>query len=70
MEIENEYIKKIEENRPFKVPNYRSGDVVEVSYFDSLSEGKLITKKGILVGSRRRKSLSKQFTILVKEGGE
>ena len=70
MEIENEYIKKIEDNRPFKVPNYRSGDVVEVSYFDSLSEGKLITKKGILVGSRRRKSLSKQFTILVKEGGE
>lgn len=45
-EIEKEECERIEKSRPFKVPPFRSGDVVEVTKFESLSEGKFTTFRG------------------------
>ena len=39
-EVEHEYKEGILESRPFKVPPYRTGDVLDVTLFKSLSEGK------------------------------
>ena len=48
--IDRELKQKIEAERPFRIPNYRTGDVVEVSMFTSLSEGKYNTYKGVVIG--------------------
>ena len=36
-QIDSEVKKDIEKDRQFQVPNYRSGDVMEVTLFNSLS---------------------------------
>ena len=41
---------KIEGERPFRIPNYRTGDVLEVSMFNSLSERKFNVYKGLVIG--------------------
>ena len=40
--------KKIEASREFKMPKYRTGYVVEMTLFQSLSEGKFNTIKGVV----------------------
>jgi ribosomal protein L19 len=62
-EVEREYRLEIEKGRQFKLPNYRSGDVVDVTMFRSLSEGKFNKYKGIVIGSKNPNSLSKSFTV-------
>lgn len=69
-EIEREECKKIEESRPFKVPPFRSGDVVEVTQFESLSEGKFTTFKGQVVGISRRNRISRSFRLHIMEEDE
>jgi len=64
-EIEREEKEKIEQDRPWKVPNYRSGDLVEVAMFQSLSEGKFSKYKGVILGQEKRKSLSKGFHLMM-----
>jgi hypothetical protein len=41
--IESDERKKIEDSREFRMPDYRSGDIVEVTLFQGLSEGKFNT---------------------------
>lgn len=48
--LDKELKNKIESERPFRIPNYRTGDVMEVSMFNSLSEGKFNTYKGVVIG--------------------
>ena len=56
-ELDSEYRKKIVEERPFNMPDYRTGDVVELTYFQSLSEGKFNTFQGIVYGKEKPNNL-------------
>lgn len=69
-EIEKEYKEEIIKSRPFKVPNYRSGDVVDVTLFKSLSEGKFNKHRGVIFSSGNPNSLNKNFTINLVEAEE
>lgn len=66
-EVEQEYMHKIKSSRPFKVPNYRTGDVVDVTMFRSLSEGKLNKHRGIVYSMKNPNSLDKSFKIHFNE---
>lgn len=66
-EIEKEYKEKIRASRPFKVPNYRSGDVVDVTMFRSLSEGKFNKHRGVIYSMKKPNSLDKSFKIHFNE---
>jgi ribosomal protein L19 len=66
-EVEREYRLEIEKNRQFKLPNYRSGDVIDVTMFRSLSEGKFNKYRGIVIGSKNPHSLNKSFTVHFNE---
>ncbi len=58
-EVEKEYKESIIAARPFKVPPYRTGDVLDVTMFKSLSEGKFHKFRGIVIGRDKPNSLSK-----------
>lgn len=60
-------MEKIKSSRPFKVPNYRSGDVVDVTMFRSLSEGKFNKHRGIIYSVKNSNSLDKSFKIHFNE---
>ena len=62
--IESDYRKQIEEGREFRMPDYRSGDVVEVTMFETLSEGKFNTIKGIVQSNRKRNNLNHSMQVL------
>ena len=66
-EVEKEYKEKIKASRPFKVPNYRSGDVVDVTMFRSLSEGKFNKHRGVIFATKNPNSLDKSFKIHFNE---
>lgn len=69
-EIEKEYKDKIRTSRPFKVPNYRSGDVVDVTMFRSLSEGKFNKHRGVIYSMKNPNSLDKSFKIHFNEADQ
>ena len=62
-ELEKEYMDKIKITRPFKVPTYRSGDVVDVTMFRSLSEGKFNKYRGVIYSLKNPNSLDKTFKM-------
>ena len=66
-EIEKEYMERIKTSRPFKVPPYRSGDVVDVTMFRSLSEGKFNKHRGVIYSMKNPNSLDKSFKIHFNE---
>ena len=66
-ELESEYKEKIRTSRPFKVPPYRTGDVVDVTLFRSLSEGKFHKFRGVVYGKQAPNSLNKGLTLLSNE---
>ena len=55
--IDSEEKKKIEESRQFKMPDYRTGDVLEVTMFTSLSEGKFNTFRGVVYSKKQSNNL-------------
>lgn len=67
LELEKEYMEKIKAARPFKVPSYRSGDVVDVTLFKSLSEGKFNKHRGVIYSMKNPNSLDKTFNIHFNE---
>jgi len=69
-EIEKEYKEKIRTSRPFKVPNYRTGDVVDVTMFRSLSEGKFNKHRGVIFATKNPNSLDKSFKIHFNEADQ
>ena len=69
-EVEREYKEKIRTSRPFKVPNSRSGDVVDVTLFRSLSEGKFHKFRGVVLGKKNPNSLNKSLKIVCHEADE
>lgn len=66
-ELEREYLNQILENRPFKVPAYRTGDVVDVTMFKSLSEGKFHKYRGLVIGTKCQNSINKAFMVHFNE---
>lgn len=66
-EVEKEYVNNIKINRPFKVPPYRSGDVVDVTMFKSLSEGKFHKYRGVIFATKNYNSLDKSFKFHFNE---
>lgn len=66
-ELEKEYKDKIKSSRPFKVPPYRTGDVVDVTLFRSLSEGKFHKYRGVIYSMKSPKSLDKSFKFHFNE---
>jgi ribosomal protein L21E len=56
-EVEKEYKNSIVTDRPFKVPPYRTGDVVDVTLFKSLSEGKFHKFRGVIYSCAKPNSL-------------
>lgn len=66
-EIEKQYMEGIKTARPFKVPSYRSGDVVDVTMFKSLSEGKFNKHRGVIYSMKNPNSLDKSFKIHFNE---
>jgi ribosomal protein L19 len=63
-------MEKIKSSRPFKVPNYRTGDVVDVTMFLSLSEGKFNKHRGIIYSMKNPNSLDKSFKIHFNEADQ
>lgn len=57
MHLDSEQKQKIEKERPFSMPNYRTGDVIDLTYFLSLSEGKFNTFRGLIIGTEKRNNL-------------
>ena len=55
--IDSEERQKIQKKREFSIPNVRTGDVVELSMFQNLSEAKINTMKGIVYGRAKPNNL-------------
>lgn len=62
-QIDSEVKKDIEKDRQFQVPNYRSGDVMEVTLFNSLSQGTFNTFTGVIFANKMRNNLRSSFTM-------
>lgn len=45
------------------MPDYRTGDIIELTYFQSLSEGKFNTFKGIVFGKHQPKNLRESLSF-------
>lgn len=61
--IEGEERQKIEESREFKLPDYRTGDVLDVTLFQSLSEGKFNQFRGVVFAKKMPNNLRHSFKI-------
>ena len=55
--IDSEERKRIQKEREFSLPNVRTGDVVELSMFQSISEAKITTFKGLVYGRAKTNNL-------------
>ena len=61
--IDSDYKKKIESEREFKMPPYRTGDAVELTMFNSLSEGTYNVINGIIFGHKKRNNLRSSIRL-------
>ena len=55
--LDSEERQKIQKGREFSIPNFRTGDVVELSMFQSISEAKINTFKGLVYGKAKPNNL-------------
>jgi|688.fasta_scaffold595216_1 ribosomal protein L19 len=61
--IDSEERKRIESERKFKMPNYRTGDVLDITLYNSLSEGKFHTQRGLIIGKSMPNNLRHSMTF-------
>lgn len=61
--IESEEKKRIDSNREFKMPDYRTGDILDVTLFTSLSEGKFNTFRGVCFAKKQVNNMRAAFKI-------
>ena len=61
--VDSEERKSIEKGREYEVPNYRSGDVMQVTLFNSLSQGTFNTFTGVVFANKMRNNLRSSFTM-------
>ena len=62
-QIDSEEKKSIVKGREFEVPNFRSGDVMQVTLFNSLSQGTFNTFTGVIFANKERNNLRSSFTM-------
>ena len=68
--IENRERHIISALRPFRVPDIRTGDVIEFKYLFSISEGLGNILTGIVIGRRKPNSYDASFKVLMRLAGE
>eukprot|EP00345_Euplotes_harpa_P005389 CAMPEP_0168327826 /NCGR_PEP_ID=MMETSP0213-20121227/6112_1 /TAXON_ID=151035 /ORGANISM="Euplotes harpa, Strain FSP1.4" /LENGTH=229 /DNA_ID=CAMNT_0008330771 /DNA_START=66 /DNA_END=755 /DNA_ORIENTATION=+ len=68
-ELEKEEKEKLIEAKDFKIPDFRPGDLLEVSEYLSLSEKKINTYKGIVISIKNKNSLMHFINIVCYHGG-
>ena len=73
MQLENEYRDEIKASRDFEIPDIRSGDVVEVTVFRSLSDEnpKYTVHQGIVIAHHKRNTIMASLRLVfyfVEEG--
>jgi len=61
--IDSEETKRIEKGRQYKMPPYRTGDIVQVTTFNSLSEGKFTTFSGLVYSKKMPNNLRQSFKV-------
>jgi ribosomal protein L19 len=66
-ELEKEYLQECKSR--IEVPEFRTGDLLEVSYFYSLSSKQSVTVTGLCIHRRRRHGISNSFNLIAHESG-
>lgn len=61
-QIEDEYLAKLKIEKPY--PDIRSGDLVEIQNYYSLSNKQFSTFKGLCIGRRHKKNIDASMTVL------
>jgi ribosomal protein L19 len=61
--IDAEERNRIEATREYALPDYRSGDILEVTLFNSISEGTYNTFTGVVFSNKYRNNLRHAFKI-------
>lgn len=61
--IDSEETQRILSQREFEMPNYRTGDVLEITLYNSLSEKKFHTQKGLVIGKKQENNLRHTLTF-------
>lgn len=57
---------RIKKNRTFKIAAVRPGDVVQFTYYHSLSEKKFNVYSGLVIGRTKKKSLDASFRVIFR----
>lgn len=57
---------RIQKNRDFKIAAIRPGDVVQFTYYHSLSEKKYNVYAGLIIGRTKKKSLDASFRVIFR----
>ena len=68
--IDSQERNRIEADRPFSMPNYQTGDVIDLTYFHSLSEGKFNTFRGLVIGRKKPNNLRESLKFHTVIDGE
>lgn len=58
MDLEREEKLRIEKNRDLTIPNYRSGDVLKIQMYTSLTEKKIVEYSGVCIGKKAPNSIN------------
>jgi ribosomal protein L19 len=61
--IDSEEHQRILADRKFEMPNYRTGDVLDITLYSSLSEGKFNTLRGLVTGKKMENNLRHTMTF-------
>jgi ribosomal protein L19 len=61
-EVENEYLEQIKTAK--KLPDIQTGDMVEVTTFQSMSTAQTSTFQGVCIGKRRHRTINSSINIL------
>lgn len=68
--IENREKYVINSLRPFKIPDIRSGDIIEFKYLFSISEHLGNVLHGVVIGRKNKNSYNSSFRVLIRLAGE
>ena len=61
--LDKEEKERINANRPFEIPDFRTGDVVKFSTYKSLSEKKEMQYSGVVIGKKQPNNIRAACSI-------
>ncbi len=62
--LETEEMQRIQSQKPFKIPEFRAGDLIEVTKFKSISKGKYTSYKGVVLGLYKKNTINSSFQYI------